>query len=99
MDVTWVAKYAKAGWLAPLDAYFTEQDFASLAPGASEGNHAEGALQRWPLTSDLGLLYWRTDLMNEPPRTPQELETISTGLQNSGQVPLAMCGKGVNTKG
>ena len=81
MDVTWVAKYAKAGWLAPLDAYFTEQDFASLAPGASEGNHAEGALQRWPLTSDLGLLYWRTDLMNEPPRTPQELKPSAQGCK------------------
>ena len=31
MDVTWVAKYAKAGWLAPLDAYFTEQEIA-LSP-------------------------------------------------------------------
>ena len=99
MDVTWVAKYAKAGWLAPLDAYFTEQDFASLAPGASEGNHAEGALQRWPLTSDLGLLYWRTDLMNEPPRTPQELETISTRLQKNGQVPFGYVWQGRQYEG
>ena len=36
-----------------MDAYFTEQEIATLAPGASEGNHAEGALQRWPLTSDI----------------------------------------------
>ena len=99
MDVTWVSKYAKAGWLAPLDSYFTEQDFASLAPGASEGNHAEGALQRWPLTSDIGLLYWRTDLMDEPPRTPQDLETISTRLQNSGQVPFGYVWQGRQYEG
>ena len=99
MDVTWVAKYAKAGWLAPMDAYFTDQDFASLAPGASEGNHAEGALQRWPLTSDLGLLYWRTDLMDEPPRTPKELETISTRLQKSGQVPFGYVWQGRQYEG
>ena len=99
MDVTWVAKYAKAGWLAPLDAYFTDQDFASLAPGASEGNHAEGALQRWPLTSDLGLLYWRTDLMDEPPRTPKQLETISARLQNSGQVPFGYVWQGRQYEG
>ena len=99
MDVTWVAKYAKAGWLAPLDAYFTDQDIASLAPGASEGNQAEGALQRWPLTSDLGLLYWRTDLMDEPPRTPKELETISTRLQNSSQVPFGYVWQGRQYEG
>ena len=99
MDVTWVSKYAKAGWLAPLDSYFTEQDFASLAPGASEGNHAEDALQRWPLTSDIGLLYWRTDLMDEPPRTPQDLETISTKLQNSGQVPFGYVWQGRQYEG
>jgi len=99
MDVTWVAKYAKAGWLAPLDAYFTDQDFASLAPGASEGNHAEGALQRWPLTSDLGLLYWRTDLMDEPPRTPKQLETISARLQKSGQVPFGYVWQGRQYEG
>ena len=99
MDVTWVAKYAKAGWLAPLDAYFTDQDFASLAPGANEGNHAEGALQRWPLTSDLGLLYWRTDLMDEPPRTPKQLETISARLQNSGQVPFGYVWQGRQYEG
>ena len=99
MDVTWVAKYAKAGWLAPLDSYFTEQEIASLAPGASEGNHAEGALQRWPLTSDIGLLYWRTDLMNEPPRTPQELESISRTLQTNGKVPYGYVWQGRQYEG
>lgn len=99
MDVTWVSKYAKAGWLSPLDDYFTDQDIASLAPGASEGNHAEGALQRWPLTSDIGLLYWRTDLMDEPPRTPQDLETISRTLQASGQVPFGYVWQGRQYEG
>ncbi|WP_255476875.1 ABC transporter substrate-binding protein [Synechococcus sp. A15-60] len=99
MDVTWVSKYAKAGWLSPLDDYFTDQDIAALAPGASEGNHAEGALQRWPLTSDIGLLYWRTDLMDEPPRTPQDLETISRTLQASGQVPFGYVWQGRQYEG
>ena len=99
MDVTWVSKYAKAGWLSPLDDYFTDQDIAALAPGASEGNHAEGALQRWPLTSDIGLLYWRTDLMDEPPRTPQDLETISKTLQASGQVPFGYVWQGRQYEG
>ena len=99
MDVTWVSKYAKAGWLSPLDDYFTDQDIAALAPGASEGNHAEGALQRWPLTSDIGLLYWRTDLMDEPPRTPQDLEPISRTLQASGQVPFGYVWQGRQYEG
>ena len=57
MDVTWVPKYAKAGWLESLDNYFNEDDLNALAKGADEGNHYQGSLLRWPLNADIGLLY------------------------------------------
>lgn len=34
----------------------------------------------------MGLLFWRTDLMDAPPRTPAELEAISASLQQQGRV-------------
>ena len=49
MDVTWVPKYAKAGWLESLDSYFTNDEVNTLASGASEGNHYQGSLLRLSL--------------------------------------------------
>ncbi|SBO43883.1 ABC transporter substrate-binding protein [Cyanobium sp. NIES-981] len=86
MDVTWTAKYAAAGWLLPLDDWLGPDALAPLAPGAREGNRIDGRLWRVPLVADMGLLYWRTDLMDEPPRTPAELVAVSRDLQRRGQV-------------
>lgn len=99
MDVTWIPKYAKAGWLNPLDPYFTDDEVNALATGAREGNDYEGSLLRWPLVADIGLLYWRTDLMEAPPRTPAELEAISQTLQRSGKVPYGYVWQGRQYEG
>ena len=55
-------KYARAGWLAGPDPYFDETDIADPAV-VQKGNDFEGTLYRWPLVADMGLLFWRTDLM------------------------------------
>ncbi len=86
MDVTWTAKYAAAGWLQPLDAWLGPGALEPLVSGARSGNRIDGRLYRLPLVADMGLLYWRTDLMAAPPRTPDELVAISRRLQEQGQV-------------
>ena len=86
MDVTWLPKYAKAGWLEPMNELFTNDDWNSLANGSRPGNKIEGILYRWPLTADMGLLYWRTDLMDKPPRTPEDLLNITLALKNENKV-------------
>ena len=86
MDVTWLPKYAEAGWLEPLEGWFDEAQQEVLQEGARLGNSYDGHLYRWPLVADVGLLYWRTDLMTEPPKTPDDLIQISRQLQESGVV-------------
>ncbi|MBE9172489.1 ABC transporter substrate-binding protein [Cyanobium sp. LEGE 06143] len=86
MDVTWTAKYAAAGWLLPLDDWLGSEALEPLAPGARAGNRIDGRLWRLPLVADMGLLYWRTDLMDAPPRTPAELVAVSEQLQRQGRV-------------
>ncbi|MFL0777965.1 MAG: ABC transporter substrate-binding protein [Prochlorococcus sp.] len=86
IDVTWLPKYAAADWLQPMDEWIDQQDIQSLAPGARLGNTYNEHLYRWPLVADMGLLYWRTDLMNQPPKTPEELIKISKKLQREGRV-------------
>ncbi|AII49366.1 sugar ABC transporter substrate-binding protein [Synechococcus sp. KORDI-52] len=91
MDITWLPKYAAAGWLEPLDPWFKQSDQEQLVQGARLGNDYDGHLYRWPLVADVGLLYWRTDLMDQPPSTPDELvavvgQLVQTGAVNSGFV-------------
>lgn len=99
MDVTWTPKYAAAGWLAPLENWLGADALADLAPGAELGNAFGGHLWRFPLVADMGLLYWRTDLMEAPPRTPAELETISRSLQAAGRVPWGYVWQGKQYEG
>ena len=86
MDVTWLPKYAAAGWMVPLEDYFNDIDINELATGAREGNSYNDHLYRWPLTADMGLLYYRTDLMDQPPETPEDLILMSQSLQKSQKV-------------
>ena len=86
MDVTWLPKYAAAGWMEPLEDFFNEKDVDALAIGAREGNSYDGHLYRWPLTADMGLLYYRTDLIEQPPETPEELVLVSQSLQKDQKV-------------
>ena len=99
MDVTWTPKYAAAGWLEPLEGWLGDDALADLAPGAELGNAFNGHLWRFPLVADMGLLYWRTDLMPAPPRTPAELEAISRRLQAAGRVPWGYVWQGKQYEG
>ena len=86
MDVTWLPKYAAAGWMVPLEDYFNDNDINELATGAREGNSYNDHLYRWPLTADMGLLYYRTDLMDQPPETPEDLILMSQSLQKHQKI-------------
>ncbi len=99
MDVTWLPKYAAAGWLKPLDYLITKEDLDSLAPGAEIGNTYNKKLYRWPLVADMGLLYWRKDLMTSPPKTPQELLKVSRELQKKGLVKYGYVWQGRQYEG
>lgn len=86
MDVSWTARYVAAGWLLPLEDLLGDDALDAMVPGARLGNGFGGHLWRMPLTGDTGLLYWRTDLMERPPRTTEELEQIARRLQKEGKV-------------
>ena len=99
MDITWLPKYARAGWLEALDNGFDESDINDLTNGAQLGNNYQGVLYRWPLVADIGLLFWRTDLMEKPPSTPDELVAVSRILQNSKKVPWGYVWQGRQYEG
>ncbi|RZO07639.1 MAG: extracellular solute-binding protein, partial [Synechococcus sp. MED-G133] len=99
VDVTWLPKYVAAGWLEPLEPWFDAADEQELVAGARLGNRVNGSLYRWPLGADVGLLYWRTDLMADPPTTPDELTAVVSKLQQNGQAPQGFVWQGRQYEG
>ncbi len=86
IDLSWTARYAAAGWLEPLEPLLGNDALDGVVPGARLGTRFDGHLWRMPLQGDTGLLYWRTDLMERPPRDTVELEAIARRLQRQGRV-------------
>jgi multiple sugar transport system substrate-binding protein len=86
MDVTWTAKFAAAGWLVPLDAAFPEGEQHRFLPAALAAGVYEGRLYRVPVRTDVGVLYYRSDLLASaglaPPRTFDELLRAARRLQS-----------------
>jgi len=85
MDVTWTAKFAAAGWLRPLDDVFPAEEGAALLPAALEAGRYGGRLYRIPVRTDVGVLYYRRDLLAaaglEPPQTLDQLVAVAKRLE------------------
>ncbi len=99
IDVTWLPKYAAAGWLSSLDNYISDKEWSSLAAGSRLGNEFNSIKYRFPMVSDMGLLYWRNDLMDSPPKTPAELLSKSLDLKNKGLVEYGYVWQGKQYEG
>jgi multiple sugar transport system substrate-binding protein len=70
VDVVWVAELAKAGWIADLTASFPPAQLREeLLPGPVEAVVLSGHTFAVPWFMDVGLLYYRTDLVSQPPAT------------------------------
>lgn len=85
MDIVWVPKFAAAGWIMDLTDRLSEQQRTKFVKGNIEGGTYQGKLYRIPTTSDAGVLYYRTDLLDKvdakPPETFAEMVNIAQKLQ------------------
>ena len=78
IDVVWAPEFARAGWLADLsDAFPRSRLEAELLPGPVEAVTLEGRVYAVPWFLDVGLLYYRTDLVPRAPRTYAELRDFA----------------------
>ena len=75
LDVVWTAEFAAAGWILPLDRF--GPDSAAFFPATTEANRWGGTLYALPWFVDVGMLYWRTDLLERAPRTMEELVRVA----------------------
>src|SRR5258708_6247955 len=73
MDVIWTDEFARNGWVIPLDDLWPTNKRQGYLSTPIDGAKYQGQLWTAPFRTDVGLLYYHTDLFPTPPTTWSEL--------------------------
>jgi multiple sugar transport system substrate-binding protein len=88
MDVIWTGEFANAGWVeewtGPLKKQVTENVFANVIETAS----FEKKLYAAPFNTNTQLLWYRKDLVKEPPKTWDEMIDQAEDLKEAGTIQV-----------
>jgi trehalose/maltose transport system substrate-binding protein len=89
LDVVWTAEFAEAGWALPLSddpSGKAESDAKSnTLPGPLETATWQDKLYAAPITTNTQLLWYRADLMNDAPKTWDDMVAEATRLHAAGE--------------
>jgi multiple sugar transport system substrate-binding protein len=97
LDVIWTPEFAAAGWLLPLDAPADELD--DFFPAALAANRWAGRLYALPWFVDVGMLYWRTDLLEAAPASYGELVQAARRAQREQRLAYGLVWQGARYEG
>jgi multiple sugar transport system substrate-binding protein len=97
LDVVWTPEFAAAGWIRSLDEFRAPVD--ELFASAVAANRWQGQLYALPWFIDVGMLYWRTDLMPAPPDSLESLAETSRSLIAAERVPMGLVWQGARYEG
>ena len=97
LDVIWTPEFAAAGWIVNLDRF--APDVERFFPAAVAANRWKGALYALPWFVDVGMLYWRTDLMRAPPDDLGQLAERASEAIAAGTTPFGFVWQGARYEG
>jgi len=97
LDVVWTPEFAAAGWILALDRFRPPLD--SFFPATIAANRWQSRLYAIPWFVDVGMLYWRTDLMRSPPATFVELERDAVRARTVQGLPYGLVWQGARDEG
>lgn len=78
VDQIWVPRFAK--WVEPLASYFSEEDLLAVVPQALKTCYYQNGLLGIPLYIDLGVLYYRQDLIKNTPESGEILPKLTHSI-------------------
>jgi multiple sugar transport system substrate-binding protein len=97
LDVVWTPEFAAAGWILPLTRW--RPNVSDFFPAIVAADQWAGTLYALPWWTDVGMLYWRTDLL---PRAPTDLRALPALLRQaraSGRVHDGLAWQGARYEG
>ncbi|MEO6057908.1 MAG: ABC transporter substrate-binding protein [Gemmatimonadales bacterium] len=97
LDVIWTPEFAAAGWILDLDRF--EPPIDSFFPATVAANRWRDRLYAVPWFVDVGMLYWRTDLMATAPATFADLEREARRATTERGVPYGLVWQGARYEG
>lgn len=97
LDVIWTPEFAAAGWILPLDQF--EPPVDEFFEATVRANRWDGTLFALPWFVDVGMLYWRTDLLDGPPATFADLAAAATAARGAADVQFGFVWQGARYEG
>jgi multiple sugar transport system substrate-binding protein len=82
LDVVWTPEFAAAEWLLPLTRFAPDTD--DFFPATLEASRYRGEQCALPWFADVGMLYYRTDVLAKPPASQGELVAAAQKAQQAG---------------
>jgi multiple sugar transport system substrate-binding protein len=89
IDNSWIAEFVAAGWLAPVDKYFTTEIKENLVRAPIEGATYNGSIYGFPYFADIHTFYYNTEILKaagieKPPRSWDEFIQDSLLIKERG---------------
>ncbi|HEX2458944.1 MAG TPA: ABC transporter substrate-binding protein [Vicinamibacterales bacterium] len=97
LDVIWIAEFAAAGWILPLDRF--EPGIDDFLPASVATARWRGRLYSIPWFVDVGMLYWRTDLLDRAPRSLVELRQEALRVREAESARFGLVWQGARYEG
>ncbi|AVT29662.1 MULTISPECIES: ABC transporter substrate-binding protein [unclassified Plantactinospora] len=85
LDVTWTQEFASAGWLLEWTGERRAEVERGTLAGPLETARYEGKLYAAPKNTNVQLLWYRSDLVPQPPQTWDEMIRMAQDLRGRGQ--------------
>ena len=97
LDVIWTSEFAGAGWILPLESFAADAD--DFVPASLDAARWRGRFYAVPWFVDLGLLYWRTDLLRGPPQSLSDLREAVRRVRRTGEPRFGLVWQGARYEG
>ena len=92
IDVVYPAEFASNGWTVDLTSRWPASDRANYLQGPIKSCTYNGQIVAAPLRTDLGVLYYRTDIIPTPPKTFTDLTTAAKSNASKAKIGYAWQG-------
>lgn len=88
MDVIWTGEFANAGWVEEWTGAEKKAVTENVFPNVIETASFENKLYAAPFNTNTQLLWYRKDLVKQPPKTWDQMIEVAEGLKEAGSIQV-----------